>query len=170
MRKLGALIMSIVMASLAIFGCQKAAEKAAEKAIEAGMAKDGNKANVDISGGKVTIESKDGKAVYAGGKDAKVPDTFPKDVYVYEGASVIASIAMPDGFNLTLETKDSPDKVLAAVKGKMPGNGWKQEMEMNQSGNSMITYKKSERTVAFNIAAQPNGTQISIMSTSEKGK
>jgi hypothetical protein len=170
MGKLGALIMSTVMASLAISGCQKAAEKAAEKAIEAGMSKDGNKANVDISGGKVTIESKDGKAVYAGGKDAKVPDSFPKDVYVYEGASVTASIAMPDGFNLVMETKDSPDKVMAAVKSKMSGNSWKQEMEMNQGGSSMVTYKKGERTVAFNIAAQPKGAQISIIVSDEKSK
>ena len=140
------------------------------EAFEAGMAKDGNKASVDISGGKVTVESKDGKAVYAGGKDAKIPDNFPKDVYVYEGASVIASIATPEGFNLSMETKDSPDKVLAGLKSKMPGNGWKQEMEMSQSKNSMITYKKGERTVAFNIAAQPNATQISIMVSDEKGK
>jgi hypothetical protein len=168
MGKMRTLTIGVMVASLCISRCQKAAEKAAEKAIESGMAKDGNKAKVDISGGKVTIETKDGTTSYSGGKDAKVPDNFPKDVYVYDGANVIASIAVPDGFNLTLETKDGSDKVLAAVKGKMPGNGWKQEMEMNQNNNSMITYKKGERTVTINIASQSGATQISIFASAQK--
>jgi hypothetical protein len=168
MRRLSALVIGVMMASLFISGCQKASEKAAEKAIEAGMAKDGTKAKVDISGGKVSIETKDGTAVYSGGKDAKLPDNFPKDVYVYEGATIMASVSVPDGFNLTMETKDGSDKILAAVKGKMTGLGWKSEMEMNQNNNSMITYKKGERNVTINIASQPSGSQISIFASNQK--
>lgn len=157
-----------MMASLFVSGCKKAAEKAAEKAIEAGMAKDGTKGKVDISGGKVSIETKDGTAVYAGGKDAKVPDNFPKDVYVYDGGTVMASISVPDGFNLTIESKDSSDKILSAVKGKMTGFGWKQEMEMKQNNNSMISYKKGERSATINIASDSKGSQISIFASNKK--
>ncbi len=170
MGRLNVLVIGVMMASLLVSGCKKAAEKAAEKAIESGMAKDGNKAKVDISGGKVSIETKDGTAVYSGGKDAKLPDNFPKDVYVYDGGNVVASISVPDGFNLSIETKDGADKVFTTVKEKMTGSGWKQEMEMKQDKNAMVTYKKGERTVSFNIASQPNATQISIFVSAEKGK
>ena len=143
---------------LALAGCKKAGEKVAEKAIEAGLAKEGVNAKIDASGQKVTIQSKDGTAVYSGGKSAAVPENFPKDVYVYDGASVMASIAVPDGFNLVLETGDNADKVLGTIKSKMIGFGWKEEMTMNQGNSAMVGYKKEQRSVMVNISTDKKTT------------
>lgn len=157
-----------MVSCLILAGCKKAGEKAAEKAIEAGMAKEGVNAKVDASGGKVTIQTKEGTAVYAGGKAATVPENFPKDVYVYEGAAIIASVSVPDGFNLVMETGDSADKVLGAIKSKMTGFGWKEEMTMNQGKTSLVSYRKGERTATFNVNADKK-TQITLTATEQKG-
>jgi hypothetical protein len=168
MKRTVCIVMGMTMVScLVLAGCKKAGEKVAEKAIEAGMAKEGVNAKVDASGGKVTIQTKEGTAVYAGGKGATVPENFPKDVYVYEGAAIIASVSVPDGFNLVMETSDSADKVLAAMKSKMTGFGWKEEMTMNQGKTSLVSYKKGERMAMFNVAADKK-TQITLTATEPK--
>jgi hypothetical protein len=158
-----------MVSSMVLAGCEKAGEKAAEKAIETGMAKEGIKADVDVSGEKITIESKEGTAVFTGGKSAEVPEGFPKDVYVYEGATIIAALSVPEGFNLSMETGDSAEKVLAAIKSKMTAFGWKEEMTMNQGSHSMVGYKKGERTTMVNINADKKITQISLTATEKKG-
>jgi hypothetical protein len=158
-----------MVSCMVLSGCKKAGEKAAEKAIESGMAKEGVKANVDVSGDKVTIESKDGTSVITGGKGTAVPEEFPKDVYVYEGATITGSVSVPGGFNLAMETKDSADKVLATIKSKMTEFGWKEEMTMNQGNHSMVGYKKGERTAMINIHADKKTTQITLTAMEKKG-
>jgi hypothetical protein len=170
MKRAVCFVIGMAMVScLILAGCKKAGEKAAEKAIEAGMAKEGVKANVDASAGKVTIESKDGTSVYTSGKGAAVPENFPKDVYVYEGAKIIASVSVPDGFNLVMETGDSADKVLGTIKSKMTGFGWKEDITMNQGDHSMVSYKKGERAAMVNINAAKKSTQITLTATEPKG-
>jgi hypothetical protein len=152
MKRTYCFVIGMVMVScLMIAGCKKASEKITEKAIESGLAKDGVKANVDVSGQTVTIQDKDGKSVYVAGKSATLPDNFPKDVYVYENASIMASVSVPDGFNLALETGDSADKVMGAIKSKMTDLGWKEEMTMNQGKNAMVGYKKEKCTAMYNV-------------------
>jgi len=151
---------------LFLAGCKKAGEKAAEKAIEAGMAKEGVKADVDASGEKITIKSEEGTTVYSGGKSAAVPENFPKDVYVYEGATIIAAVTVPDGFNLLMESSDSADKVMGTIKGKMTGFGWKEETTVTQGKNAMAGYKKGERSAMVNVNGD-NKTQITLTVTGQ---
>jgi hypothetical protein len=154
-----------VVSCLALGGCKKATEKA----IENRLAKEGVDAKVDSSGEKVTIQTKDGTAVIAGGKGATVPENFPKDIYVYEGATITGSVSVPNGFNLVMETGDSADKVLGTIKSKMTGLGWKEEMTMNQGKSSMVSYKKGERTALVNINADQK-TYINLTAAEQKQK
>jgi len=167
MKRTFCLVIGMTMVScLILTGCKKAGEKAAEKAIEASMAKEGVKADVDASGEKITIKSEDGTTVYSGGKSAAVPENFPKDVYVYEGATIIAAVSVPDGFNLLMESSDSADKVLGTIKGKMAGFGWKEETTVTQGKNAMAGYKKGERSAMVNVNGD-NKTQITLTVTGQ---
>ena len=157
------LIGMTVVLCLALGGCKKAAEKA----IENKLAREGVNAKVDSSGEKITIQTKDGTTVVSGGKDAKVPENFPKDIYVYEGATITGSVSVPNGFNLAMETGDSADKVLGTIKSKMTGLGWKEEMTMNQGKSSMVSYKKGERTAMVNINADRK-THITLTAAEKK--
>ena len=156
-------IVLTVVSCLALVGCKKAVEKA----VETKLAREGVNATVDSSGEKVTVQTKDGTTVVAGGKGATVPENFPKDIYVYEGANIIGSVSVPNGFSLVMETDDSADKVLGTIKSKMTSLGWKEEMTMNQAKNSIVTYKKGQRTAAVNINADKK-THISLTATEKK--
>ncbi len=171
-------------------GCgKKVSEKLAEKMIEAGIEKDGGKANVDLSNGKmtisttdkdgnktdatiaddkVTVNSKDGTSTFASGGAAKIPDNFPKDVHVYKGASILTVMSMPEGFNVALQTKDSSDKVLGAYKEKMAADGWKEESSFNMPPQSMIAYKKDNRTATLMVMTEKDNTQINLTVVAEK--
>lgn len=157
------IVLGCVAVSLALTGCgKKLGERIAEKAIEAGMSKNGEHAKVDLSDGKMTIQGKDGTAVFSTGKNAQIPADFPKDVFVPDGAAVMTSITVPNGMSLVLTAKDNVESVIATYKGKMAASGWKEEMSMNQGDNAMLVYKKETRTATAILAKTDEGTQINL--------
>ena len=159
-------VMAVLVAAVALAGCgKKTSESLAEKMVEHAMAKEGVKGKVNISDGKVTMETKDGTTAYAAGEGTKVPDTFPKDVQVYAGAKVLASVSVPNGQNLMLESGDSIEKIIAFYKGSM--QGWKEEMSMNQGESSMLIYKKEPRTVSIVATRAGKGSQINLTVATE---
>lgn len=158
-----------VALGVGLAGCGKpASEKVAEKMIEAAMAKDGVKGKVDIKDGTMTIQSKDGKAEIATGGNAKIPDTFPKDVHVYEGATVIMAISANGGYNISLESKDTADKIAGVYKTKMTADGWKEEMNMNQAESTVLAYKKGARSAMVTIVAAGKQSQITLTVSDQK--
>ena len=140
----------------------------AERVIEANLAKHGVKAQVDSAAGKVSIQTKDGTATYAGGQGTTVPDSFPKDVYVPAGATVLATVPMPNGCNLTLESSDSAATVAQAFKTQMTAAGWQETMTMNQGGGMILGYKKAARTASIIISGDSKKTQIHLTVVAEK--
>jgi hypothetical protein len=160
----GLLVMCVVCS-----GCgKKMSEKAMEKIIEKGMEKDGVKADVNLGNETMTIKTKDGTMSIASGKSAKVPDSFPKDVLVYAGATVLAAVTVPEGVNLSLETPDSVDKVVSAYKSKMTGDGWSEESTFTAGDQSMMAYKKDNRTASVIIMKSDDKTQITLTVVTEK--
>jgi hypothetical protein len=156
-------LLLLVGLCVAVVGCgKKAHESIAEKIIEHQMAKEGVQGQVSISDNKVTVETKDGKTSYAAGAGTPVPENFPKDVPVYAGATVMASVSVPDGHNLTLESKDGVEKVVAFYKSKMTAGGWQEAMAMNQPDSSMLVYKKEPRTASIIIGHSGKTTQINL--------
>jgi len=162
---------TVAVLSLAMFGCgRKAPEKVAEEIIEKQMAKDGIKGSVNLSENAMTIQTKEGTASIASEKNAKVPETFPKDVLMYSGATVLSTITVPQGFNLTLETTDSIDTVAAGFKSKMKENGWSSFMEMNQGGSMILMFQKEKekRSVNLNLTQSDGKTQVNLTVMQEK--
>jgi hypothetical protein len=154
---------------LVLTGCgKKASEKLAEKMIEAAAAKDGVKADVNLSDGKMTIKTKEGTATYAAGKGAKIPENFPKDVHIYDGATVFMAASVPNGFNLMLQTKDASDKVVPTMKSKMTADGWKEEAAMDMGQNVMLSYSKGDRKANVTVSSADKMTQITLTVVDEK--
>jgi len=187
MKKVFVALMAVCVACT---GCgKKVSEKLTEKIIEKSMEKDGVKADVKISGGnmtinardkdgkktdinvsndKVTIDSAEGKATFSAGGSAKIPDNFPKDVYVYSGASVLSTVTVPDGQNLQLQTRDSCDKVLSAYKSKMTTEGWQEESSMNTAQQSVLSYKKGNKVANVLVMSDNGKTLIHLTVIEEK--
>jgi len=174
----------LLAACFIVTGCgKKVSEKISEKIIEKSMEKDGiqgdvkisdgkvtikatdkdgKKIDIDSSGEKVTVKSEDGTATFAAGGSAKLPDDFPKDVYVHDGVTVATVMTVPEGFNVAFQTKDNPEKITAAYKSKMTANGWNEESAFTTAQQTIIAYKKDNRTASVMIMSVDGTTQINL--------
>lgn len=159
----------LMLVSLLVFGCgRNSVEKAVERQIEKSLEADGGgKAVVDIDGENISIETEDGSMKLSGGGKAKVPDNFPEDVLVYEGADVQVALSMPDGFSVVLQTKDAQAKVVDFYSAKMVDKGWSREMSADMGGQKMLAFKKDNRVVSLVTTGVDGGTQIALTVASE---
>jgi hypothetical protein len=187
MKKLCVLLLAVCVAGV---GCgKKASEKITEKILEKSMEKDGIKTDVKISKGRttitttdkdgakvdiessgdqVTIKSQDGTTAFTTGSSAKLPDTFPKDVYVHDGATVATTVTTPEGCQVSLNTKDSAKAVTAAYKAKMAANGWKEDSAFSTDEQTVVAYTKGNRSTTVIVMLADGSTQITLMAMTEK--
>ena len=185
---------------ISVAGCGKATEKAnekiAEKVAEQALKANGNKdAKVDIKkdgsvstqvtnekgetttmniqggGGSGTFSTTSPQGTTTIGEGAKVPDGFPKDVPVYAGAKVMASITNNENggmFSLNLETTEPLAKVSEYYKKEMAAQGWKTEQTTEMGGDSpmnMYNYTKAETSVMVMAVGEKDKTTIALTVT-----
>ncbi len=186
MRKL--LISGLLAGCMLHFGCGKKAseaisEKLAEKILEKSLSQDGADADIDLKDGKLTIVStdregnksnirvsdddvtivgQDGKTSFVSGKNAKLPDAFPKDVLVYAGATLTGVWTLPEGFNLTMESPDSADAISKKYQAEMKRQGWEETGLYKVEKQTMLAYKKDDRTANLMINADQEPTAITL--------
>lgn len=186
MRKL--LLSGLLVGCVLHFGCGKKmsetiSEKLTEKILEKGLSQDGadadidikdgkinivstdqdgNTSNISVSGDDVTIVGKDGQTSFVSGKNAKLPDAFPKDVLVYAGATLTGVWTLPEGFNLTMESKDSADVISEKYKAEMKSQGWEETGMFKADKQTMLAYKKDDRTANLMINADQEPTAITL--------
>jgi hypothetical protein len=151
-------------AIMVMFGCgekgkEKAAEKVMEKIIESNM--DG-KADIDIEKNSFRIQTEEGEMTMTAGDSVKLPDGFPKDVFLYKGAVLNTAMELPQGFNLMLQTKDDPSKISETYLTEMEAKGWSKEMSMDMGGRKMLAFQKDERIANVSIASHDEMTQIAL--------
>jgi hypothetical protein len=160
----------LMVGLLAVGGCgRKTDEAVAEKAAETAIAKQtGGPADVDIKEDGIRIKTKDGEMNLSTGGNIKVPAGFPQDVPIYPGAMVQAAVEVPEGFTLRMTTKEAAAKVVETYLKELPAQKWSKEMSMDMGENSMLTFKKENRTLSVVVSAEKNETSISLSVVSEK--
>lgn len=145
-------VSALAAVTLSASGCgfiaQKAAEKASEKAVE-----DATGAKVDLDDDKVTIESTSGAFSFGG--DQKLPDGFPKDVPVREGAKIVSSMTNTaengDTWIVNYETADAPAAIYDWSLEQLEAEGWKVEVKAQQDSGGMISATKDTRRVSVTL-------------------
>lgn len=163
------------IAVLLATGCESITEKITEKAMEVAVENALEKnsgGEVDIQAGQgVSFKSKDGKGgdFVFNSATGKVPETWPKDIPPYPGATVTASMSSGASGMLMLETTDGAEKVLAFYKSKL--GSMKETANMNAGGTSILTFEeeKSGRQLAVGATAQQGKTMVHLQ-VSEKRK
>jgi len=148
--------------TLAVLGCTKGTEeKAAEKAIETAT---GKKVEADLSDGSVKLKSEDGTFEMTSGDSAELPEGFPKDVYVYENASIQMAMDMPHGMSVGLHTSDGVRKVSDAYKKAMEKEGWKKFSATDAGDSYHLVYGKEQedRMAQITIAREDDKTVIAL--------
>ncbi len=155
--------------SLAVFtglvGCgQKPEEKAVEKMAEEMIEKSSDgKAEVNIEKGNMSIKTKEGEVLINVDKSAKLPDDFPKDVFVLKDADVKMTMDMPQGKTVSFSTKEEMTSIFEKYKKEMSSNGWTEKMVMNLGEGASLVYEKDDRMTNITIAKDDEGTMINVV-------
>ena len=154
-------ILTIALSACALVACGKSpSDRAAEAAIAAAT---GNKANVDSKDGTVTLKTDDGEMKIAGGEGAKLPASFPKDVWLPKDYVVESSMEMPGALVVSLDTKGKM-AALADDAGKhMAAQGWKQGFTMQNAADSQMTvYEKENRTATVSFSTEGDKVKLGL--------
>lgn len=153
----------LTLAILTLAGCgkslsQKAGELATEKLIEA---QSGGKANVDINGKNVKVQTEQGK--FESGENVKLPSDFPTDVYVIEGTIKMAVTDQAGGGQtISIETAKSVEEVSATYQEKLKSAGWKITGTMNFGEGATVVAEKDNRSVSVIIGKSDDKTTVTI--------
>lgn len=127
----------------------------------------GEKVVVDSGSKNVTVTTKDGSAVFAGGAGTVVPENFPKDIPIYTGGKVTGAVSGAQqgssGQMVTFETPDSPEKVIDFYKGKL--TGWANSMEMASGNGKMLVLVSPDQKRTVSVTATPAGGKTSVSLT-----
>jgi hypothetical protein len=129
----------------------------------------GKQGKIEYSDKKVVVSGEKGKNITIDASaTAKVPEDFPKDIYLYPGVQVKESVKTDDGFHLMLDTKDPVDKVTAAFKKSMLDLKWQEEAAIESDDGSMLEYSKGDAySVLVQIMKDDTSTSIMLMVTQE---
>lgn len=148
---------------------EKATESAVEKALEKAIEKQtGEEADIEINAedeGQVKVSTDQGSMQI--GTDTKVPEDFPKDVPIYDGAEPMMAISHNEAMGMvSLQTDDDLEKVKDFYLKQMEKNGWAKRSEMNLQGTYMFGFEKEKRmaniTITPNTDADNKGTVINL--------
>jgi hypothetical protein len=169
----------VISAVLLLSGCwpfpsqKQVGEKIMEKAIES---QTGGKVDVNAEKNSMTINGEEGSTTVSGEGQAKLPDNFPSDIFVYSDAKIIVASAMKEGdsFSVTYATETSVDDAFSKYKDELTGNGWTKENEVDLgTQGKMLNFKKENRSVLVTIGIDNDGqnkgkTMVSVVVSTDK--
>lgn len=180
---------ALLLAASFMAGCgqkiaEKVSEKIAEKAIESEAAKQGQKVDVDISSGKMTVKSEEGtveydaekgtsvmrsetgETLFATGEKAKIPADFPKDVPLYTNMTpnLVGREESEKTITVSATSPDPCDKITAFYRDGMKQQGWTEETSLTQDMGKMnlFTFTKGEREATLMIMAGDKTSEITL--------
>jgi hypothetical protein len=151
-------------------GCGRKASQSAGERIAEGLMKaaTGGKADVDLSGDKVTVKTKDGEMKFAGSGNLKVPDTFPKDIPLYKDARVAQTYSSGGNMSLALSSSDAAEAILDFYSKEMPSQGWAEETSVRHEKGGMGAYKKEKRQVTVSVNDTGSDRLIHLLVAAER--
>jgi hypothetical protein len=169
-------IVLVISAAVLVSGCwpfpssEKVGEKIMEKTIES---QTGGKVNVDADKNEMTINSEQGSTTFSGGGNAKLPDNFPNDVFIFDDKQIIMSSSgtSADDFSVSYVTSVSADEVFSKYKSEMVAKGWKKDSDFDIGAQGkMLSFSKSKRRIGVTIGENKDGdyagkTSILIVGT-----
>lgn len=150
---------------------EKAGEKLMEKMIET---QTGGK--VDVNTGKQTMDitTKDGTVSVSQEGEGKLPNDFPKDIFIFSDAKITVSTsgsAESKSFSISYSTATGQNDAIEKYKSEMTGNGWSKESEMNFGAEqgAFLNFKKGDLSVAVTIGTdQEKNTFITVIGAENK--
>ncbi len=162
--RLAPLVLAVAAALVLASACQRANEKSAEKMIEKAMERaGGGKADIDLSGGKMSIKTDQGTANFSA-EGGKWPEDLPGDVPKVDGGKVkgVFSGAQGEGKHWTIALDEIDEAAYAKYVETLKSAGYEIGMNMTtadgamtqgQKGSTqiMVTFSKSAKTLGLSV-------------------
>jgi|SRR3989344_3048656 len=167
-------IAGIIVLLLAAFAMMFVAKKVGKSLIEEVIErKTGVETDLDnVEKGELNFtDTKTGQTVSIGGE--KLPDTFPKDFPVYQGAKVVSSASgsqqgQGEGFFVTFTTPDGLDNVVPFYEKELAANGWAVVSSFNSDIVQTWEVIKDPMQGGISITSEPNQTTIVVTLSEQK--
>ena len=150
------LLAMCVAVAVAISGCgenglMEQVEERAKEAVE--RAGDGDESDAEVDYG-----------IFG---SASLPDGFPDDVHIYEGAAITHSSRDGGRMVVALRTGDEATKVLEVYEEKAKADGWELEAEHQMGSIANRIYDKEGRQLVVNVNAVQDGTVVNLAISEE---
>jgi hypothetical protein len=171
-------LMTVALGAVTVLsGCwpfpssEKIGQTIMEKAIES---QTGGKVNIDAEKGTMNVDTKDGS--FSAGENAKIPDNFPKDIFVFSDAKVIFAMNGVSGeksYSIAYFSAVTPVEAMGKYKDEMTKIGWQKENEMDLGAQGKIlNFKKDQARVMVTIGTSEDEenkgkTQIGVTTTED---
>ncbi len=110
---------------------------------------------------QATWKAEDGTTATVG-QGVAIPDDFPKDVPMVEGANVMMATKSPKGHSVRMQTSKKAAELVPWFKKELEGDGWTEQTATTLPNGGMFTYIKGERKTHFTIAESGPMTTVSI--------
>jgi len=125
----------------------------------------GQKTDVDFGTGGLNMQGEDGTSIQSG-EDVKLPDDFPKDVYVIDGKIIVALKNMYGaGYNLSIMSDKSVEEAKSLYREKLTADGWKVGLDATIGDIVMFSGQKEKRTVSVSITTDTENNKTSVAVT-----
>ncbi|MFA6105236.1 MAG: hypothetical protein WC725_01385 [Patescibacteria group bacterium] len=155
MNKKQAVILLISSFTLLGLGCGKTAS---EKLIER---QTGGQVKVNEKNGNVKVDIGAG-GTFESGVDVKLPDDFPKDIYVIEGKITAAIVdGSKKNYSISVDSTKGIEEISTLYQQKFKADGWKITGTMNFGDSSSVVAEKNGDTVSILIGK--NGDKNSVV-------
>jgi hypothetical protein len=119
---------------------------------------------INIADDTYTYEDKETGAYASIGENAQIPNDFPSDVPVYEGAQILAASVIPNqGATLLSTTTASLASVAQWYEDELLGDGWEMETDSNYNGRLMKVFQKGDVIISVAVSEMDGQTSITVI-------
>lgn len=119
---------------------------------------------LEMSGTSVFAEGEDGQSVFEAGGDVEMPEDFPGDVPVLDGAVVTMTMSNPEAHNLTYTTGADVTEAVDYYREAMSDNGWSSEASFQAQNTTMLNFTdEGGRSAVVSISSQQGRTTVNLM-------
>ena len=120
--------------------------------------------SIETKDGRLTLKGPNGKSVTTG---SKLPQNFPPDVLIYNGANIRTAIQSGDSTNVIMYVPTEIAKVTDAYKKESVAKGWKLTGQGSSLGKvTVLSFEKDGRRLSVQLTASTqngsNGTGVNL--------
>lgn len=153
----------LIVFAFILSGCgrQNLIDKQAESILEKNL---GSKAEVEVDNEKINIKTEQGSLQVGG--NVKLPENFPKDVYVIEGQLMSAmNNVVGAGYQVVVKSDKTPQQAKAEYEVKLKEMGWKILNSIDMGTASAIMAQKDNRQLTVTMGTEEGRDGLAVIIT-----